>query len=225
MFEDARDRCWPPAVLLLAALFAVLAAACSTQESFRGTELRSAQPAAHVELLDQFGREATLSQHTGSVVVLTFLYTHCPDVCPITTNHLRGAYEALGADAGETTFMAVSVDPERDTVEAAYDYLDKWGMADRWYFLVGDRASLTPVWEDYYISPVIHDMESGGPNNESAVNGRGSIDRLRQEIASSYRVIHSAPVYLIDREGRMRVVFTLPFDPQDLVHDLRLLLD
>ena len=122
--------------------------------------------------------------------------------------------------------MAVSVDPERDTVEAAYDYLDKWGMADRWYFLVGDRASLTPVWEAYYVSPVIYDAESEGPDGESAVNDRGgSIDRLRQEIASSYRVIHSAPVYLIDREGRMRVVFTLPFDPQDLVHDLRLLLN
>ena len=92
MFEDARDGGWPPTVLFLAALAVILAAACSTQEGFKGTELRSAQPAAHVELLDQFDREATLSQHTGSVVLLTFLYTNCPDVCPITTNHLRDAY-------------------------------------------------------------------------------------------------------------------------------------
>ena len=158
-------------------------------------------------------------------MLLTFLYTHCPDVCPIVTGQLRKASEALEAEASEIALVAVSVDPERDTVEAALDYSDKWRMSDRWEYLVGSRDELREVWAAFYVDPVEIDLK--GESGEAQTGGdppAGSVDALRQDLKERYLVTHSAPVYLIDREGVMRVVFTPPLDVEAMVHDVRLLM-
>jgi hypothetical protein len=59
---------------------------------------------------------------------------------------------------------------------------------------------------------------------EPAIPERGGVSALRQEILERFLIIHSSPVYLIDRERKMRAVFTLPFNTEDLVHDVRFLL-
>ena len=51
------------------------------------------------------------------------------------------------------------------------------------------------------------------------------VDALHRHTATRYEIVHSAPVYLIDRDRLMRVLFTPPMDPHDIVHDIRLLLD
>ena len=160
------------------------------------------------------------------MVVLTFLYTNCPDVCPIVTAQLREVGEILGTDDGEAQFVAVSVDPERDTVEAAREYLEKWGLSEGWQFLVGESAALEAVWKDYYVAPAVtkHDPLGSGQATPTA-EPRGAIDTLSAEIARRYLVVHSTPVFLIDREGRRRVVFTPPLEPEDVAADIKRLLD
>ena len=54
-------------------------------------------------------------------------------------------------------------------------------------------------------------------------NVKGSLDNLADEVVLSAGT-HSTPVYVIDREGVMRLLFTLPINPEDIAHDLRLLL-
>jgi protein SCO1/2 len=189
-----------------------------------GTVLSSSNPAPDFELTDQFGQPAALSSYSGKVVVLTFLYTYCPDICPIVTSHLRDAHEMLGDVAGDVAFVAVSVDPARDTVEQAHAYSIRWQMLDRWAFLVGDEEALSAVWGDYYFEPSV-DGQSNGDAEASHKSHDGGGDGLRQEVEARYTVSHSAPVYLIDGEGRMRVVFTPPLEPEDIVHDILLLLD
>ena len=110
---------------------------CSGPESFEGTELSSKAPAASFRLQNQFDLPVSLSDHTGKVVLLTFLYTNCPDICPIVAVNLRDVHRVLGDDAGDVALVAVSVDPERDSVQAAYAYSEKWQMTHRWDFLVG----------------------------------------------------------------------------------------
>ena len=159
-------------------------------------------------------------------MLLTFLYTHCPDVCPIVTGQLREASEALGAEAAEVAVVAVSVDPERDTVEAAREYSDKWRMSERWEYLVGSREDLAEVWSAFYVDPVTidHDGERGQSRADDAAPS-GSVDALRQGVRERYLVTHGAPVYLIDREGVMRVVFTPPLDVEAMAHDVRVVLE
>ena len=215
-------RRWAAALLLtLIALFACVPAPVE----FQGTRLTAGESVPSFELTDQFGRSADSGDFRGRVVLLTFLYTHCPDVCPIVTGQLRKVNEALEAEASEIALVAISVDPERDTVEAALDYSDKWRMSERWEYLVGSRDELREVWAAFYVDPVEIDQDEEGSESQAVGEAAaGSVDALRQDLRERYLVTHSAPVYLIDREGVMRVVFTPPLDVDAIVHDVRLLL-
>lgn len=234
--------------------------ACSSPEAFRGTELTARLPATSFTLTNQFSRSISLEDYRGKVVLVTFLYTSCPDICPLTTSNIREAYELLGSDAQELAIVAVSVDPERDTVEEALAFSRHWQMTDRWDFLTGQRAELERIWRAYYIDPSVD--TSSDPHETSTASaqqprtgGAGALgqDTLGQPVPSDiptldvpdspdssgsserddssdnssngYLVSHSSPVYLVDRAGLMRVVHTLPFEPNALAHDIRLLVD
>ncbi len=212
--------------LFAALVTLLLLTACGpsiSEDDFNGTVLSNPDPAPDFRLANQFGQTVSLDDFEDRVVVLTFLYTNCPDVCPIVTAQLRDAQDSLGPDAEEVAFVAVSTDPERDSVSAAHEYLEKWGLVDRWQYLVGDRDRLEAVWKDYFIDPVVDPRDplaSGSPTPEA----RGAMDTLGSEILERYLVIHSAPVFLIDRDGVRRVVFTPPLEPEELAEDVRLLL-
>ena len=202
-----------------------LAAACGppSANEFLGTRLTAGESMPPFQLTDQFGREVASSDYRGRVVMLTFLYTNCPDVCPIVTAHLGKASDALDADSSELAIVAVSADPERDTVDAARAYSDKWKMSDRWAYLVGSRDELARVWAAFYVDPVAIEQDDGSHTATPAPSG--SVDALRRDVREKYLVSHGAPVYIIDREGVMRVVHTPPLDADALAHDARLLLE
>ena len=210
-------------------MFSALLIACSSGESdktFFGTVLEAKKPAPGFNLTDHFGNPATLSQYNDEkVVVLTFLYTYCRDICPIVAHHIRNTHAFLGDDAEEVSIVAISVDPERDTVKRAHEYSEDWRMTQEWAYLVGTEAKLRPVWKSYFVSSGIDDPPKSGeiPATREIADISG-VDALRRDVATRYTVSHQAPVYLIDRGGRMRVLHTLPIDPAELVHDIRLLL-
>jgi len=161
-----------------------------------GTEL-GATDAPDFTLTDGVsGRPVTLSAQRGQVVALTFLYTTCPDVCPLTATRFKAAQAELGSDASRVTFVAVSVDPDNDTPKAVQDFSAAHGLASNWYYLVGGRAQLSPVWAAYGIG-----VQAG-----------------------STTVTHNDAVYLIDARGRERVLLHSEDLATDLANDLRALL-
>lgn len=209
------------AALVVAATLTL--AACFGADGLRGTVLDPVRPAPGFELTNQHGETVALSGQVGSVVAITFLYTECPDICPVIASHLRDVHRLLGEDAAEVEIVAISVDPERDSVEAAYDYSRRWDMLDGWDFLVGDQEALMPVWQAYYVAPSV-DPSSGEVTASASPTHTSGTDALARDIAAAYTVSHAGPVYLVDRAGRLRSLFTLPFEPGDVVHDARVLL-
>lgn len=176
-------------------LAALVLAACAPAP-LAGTEL-GATDAPDFTLTDGVsGRAVTLSAHRGQVIALTFLYTTCPDVCPLTATRFRAAQTELQGDASRVTFIAVSVDPDRDTPKAVQDFSTAHGLAANWYYLVGGRAQLSPVWAAYGIG-----VQAG-----------------------STTVTHNDAVYLIDARGRERVLLHSEDLAGDLTSDLRALL-
>ena len=213
--------------LLLKAAIPALAAvltACSQAGPSEGTIFEDPQPAPEFSLVDQFGDPVDLAGFRGRVAVLTFLYTTCPDICPVVTTHLRDARDMLGDDAREVALVAVSVDPGRDTVEQAHEYSERWRMLDNWSFLVGEEADLEPVWAAYYIDPAKVGPAAQETPHKDADEVRGRVSSLAKGTTEIYTINHSAPVYLIDREGLLRGLHTLPFEPEALVKDIRALL-
>lgn len=99
-------------------------------------------------LRDQAGRPAGPAQDRGYWTVVTFLYTRCPDVCPLIAQQL-GAAQRQDADL---RVIAVSVDPKHDTAEARQRFLAAHGLGPRFRFVSGTRAALAPVWASYHIA-------------------------------------------------------------------------
>ena len=209
------------AALVVAA--ALTLTGCLGGEGLRGTVLDPVRPAPAFELTNQHGETVALSARLGAVVAVTFLYTECPDICPVIASHMREMRRLLGEDAAEVEIVAISVDPDRDSVEAAHDYSRRWDMLEGWDFLVGDEAELRPVWRAYYVAPSIDPTPADGAATAAPKHTSGT-DALARDIAAAYTVSHAGPVYLVDRGGGMRSLFTLPFEPTDVVHDVRVLL-
>lgn len=174
---------------------ALLLGACAPP-NLAGTDL-GATEAPDFTLTDGLsGRAVTLSAQRGQVVALTFLYTSCPDVCPLTATRFKAAQLELQGDASRVTFIAVSVDPDRDTPSAVQVFSAAHGLSSNWFYLVGGRAQLSPVWAAYGIG-----VQAG-----------------------SATVTHNDAVYLIDRRGRERVLLHSENLAADLGSDLRALL-
>jgi protein SCO1/2 len=174
---------------------ALVLGACAPA-TLAGTDL-GATDAPDFTLTDGVGgRAVTLSAQRGQVVALTFLYTSCPDVCPLTATRFRAAQTELQGDASRVMFIAVSVDPDRDTPQAVQAFSSAHGLASNWFYLVGGRAQLSPVWAAYGIG-----VQAG-----------------------STTVTHNDAVYLIDPRGRERVLLHSEDLATDLTSDLRALL-
>ncbi len=167
----------------------------SSGSGLAGTDLGN-KPAPGFQLTDQDGKQVSLAQFKGKPVVVTFLYTHCPDVCPLAAEHLHSTMLKLGNDAQKVAIIAVSTDPKRDTQEAAREFSHAHNMQDYWHFLIGSQAQLSPIWTNYSI--------------------------YAQQIQQT--VNHTTAFYIIDKQGRERVFLGDDFTPDQLAQDLHTLL-
>ena len=116
-------------------------------------------------------------------------------------SHLREVRRLLGEDAAEVEIVALSVDPDRDSVETVYDYSRRWDMLDGWDFLVGDEGELRPVWRAYYVAPSVAPSRDDGADGTRRKHTSGT-DALARDIAAAYTVSHAGPVYLIGPRRR-----------------------
>src|SRR5690242_14255293 len=109
--------------VITSAILVVIVVTIIQQRNISGSSLQGTgmggSPAPNFRLTDQFGKSVSLAQFRGKPVVLTFLYTHCPDICPLTAEHLHSTMLELGKDAQNVAILAVSTDPLRDDQAAA----------------------------------------------------------------------------------------------------------
>ena len=99
--------------LALLAVALALAGCGASGPSFRNTDITGADYGKDFALTDHTGKERTLADFRGKVVVMFFGYTHCPDICPTTMAELKAVKEQLGEDGKRLQVLFVTVDPER----------------------------------------------------------------------------------------------------------------
>jgi protein SCO1/2 len=127
-----------------------------TKSPFRGGSLPAGVRAPQFALTDQYGRRVSMAEYRGKPVVVTYLYTHCKETCPIQAQMIRGALDDLGHDIPA---LAVSVDPFRDTRASARAFLRKAKMTGRMRWVLGTRRQLQPVYRGFAIQPQLRDSE------------------------------------------------------------------
>lgn len=80
----------------------------------------------------------------GKVVVINFIYTSCPDSCPLETARLAEVQAILGDRVGRDVFMySITIDPQHDTPEVLKKYAERYQIAPGWLFLTGKEADIT----------------------------------------------------------------------------------
>ncbi|MBA3519262.1 MAG: SCO family protein [Rhizobiales bacterium] len=175
-------------------------------------------PAPDFTLTDHRGKPVSLSDFRGKVIALTFIYTDCPDVCPITVKNLSAANEQLPEEKrDDVALIAITVDPKRDTQAALRAFSERHGLVENpnWYALRGDAATLERIWHAYGIYPgtrlATPVQEHTTPALGTPVPGGGQG--------------HTDAIYLIDPEGRERVLMRSYIEVDSLVHNLRVLAD
>jgi protein SCO1/2 len=134
--------------LVLIAVSSV-APATAGAPKLRGTALTPPSAAPKFALHDQRGRLVRLADERGRWFVVTFLYTHCPDVCPLIANQLNIALRELGP---RLNVLAISVDPKGDTHAAVARFTRNHRLLPRFRYLTGTRAQLAPIWSDFHIA-------------------------------------------------------------------------
>jgi len=196
----------------LALLVALIALACAVVLSglparllarpaavaFHGRDITAENWNPAFALADVEGKPRSLEQFRGRIVLLAFGYTHCPDVCPTTLAKFAQARRLLGADADRVQGVFVTIDPERDTAELLRAYV--------------------PAFDPTFI----------------ALRGtEEQTDVVTKAFRANYQIIqykgdtlvdHTASTYIVDAQGRARVVTPYDQTAAELADDLRAIL-
>src|SRR5215469_10880300 len=108
-------------------------------------------PAPPFTLTSQDNKPVSLADFHGKVVAVSFIYTGCPDICPLLTQKMVDVQDALGEKFGaKIVFISISFDPERDTPEVLKDYAQFWGAKPAgWSFLTGSLEAVRDVTRRY----------------------------------------------------------------------------
>ena len=138
------------ALLVLVALTGCGAAkkTTTTTSTSAGFALTDKPPAPSFLLPDETGAHVGPQTFRGHWLVVTFLYTHCPDVCPLIANRLAAAQRANAS----LRVLAVSVDPKRDTRAAVQRFLRDHHAGPGFHYVNGARPALARVWRKYHIA-------------------------------------------------------------------------
>ncbi|MEA2208115.1 MAG: hypothetical protein QOF54_592 [Solirubrobacteraceae bacterium] len=149
-------------------------------------------------LRNYLGQPVNIDQYRGKAVLVTFIYTHCPDVCPLMTANLRVAQNLLGAKASKAQIVAVSVDAKGDTRKTVTAFLAQHEMTGRMQYLIGSQHELARVWKAW------------GVGSERDAHNPDVVE-------------HSGLVYGITASGKRAVLYSASFKPADVAHDVPLL--
>jgi protein SCO1/2 len=147
------------------------------------------------------GSPVVLSKFRGKVVALAFGFSYCQRICPTTLANLSQVFRKLGPAAADVQVIFVSVDPDRDTPDRLREYLHAFNPS----FLgaTGNKMQIDAVRQAYGVF---------------AQKAQSEDKKL------GYEVHHSSSIFLVDREGKLRVLVPFGRPPQTILNDVSLLL-
>jgi protein SCO1/2 len=143
------------------------------------------------------GAPVSLASFRGKAVFVTFVYTHCPNVCPLIVSDLAATQRQLGQRAHMVKILAVTVDPKRDTPSSIKTFLAQRDAVGRMDYLLGSHAALWRTWKAWKVGI--------------------SVDTKTDLIG------HTSIIYGVNAKGQIVVVYPSTVSPAQLMHDVPLL--
>ncbi len=184
-------------IVLVLMFFLVACEEPKLPSPFHANEVRGKLTQADFHLYDPQGHPRSLVDYRGKIVLLFFGYIHCPDVCPTTLADMAQAMSMLGKDADKVQVLFVTVDPERDTRELLAEYVPAFDS--RFIGLSGDMQATAQAAQAFGVS------------------------YTKQPSKTGYSIDHSAGTYIIDGNGKVRLLAPYGQRSEWLVQDIRVL--
>lgn len=171
-----------------------------TPATFQNTDITGMAVPQNFAFTDHQGKPRKLADFKGKVAIIFFGYTHCPDICPTTMMHLANLMQRLDQSAqARTQVLFITMDPARDTSQQLAIYLRAFDP--RFIGLNADTTTLSEITKTFkaYFQP--------------AVAG-----------AADYTLDHSSALYILDTQGKIRILARQADNTNALAHDINLLL-
>lgn len=189
------------ALLFTASAACLALAACSKPYVFHGVDITGVPYASGFDLTDFNGKQRTLSDFAGKVVVMYFGYTQCPDICPASMQVVAQAMDDLGDKARDVQFLFVTVDPQRDTPEILKSYVTHFNPT--FLALTGTPTQIEQTAKDFKVY----------------------YKKVPGKTPGSYTMDHTAGFYVFDPKGKIRLFEREGVTAADLAQDLKALID
>jgi protein SCO1 len=168
--------------------------------AFKSIDVTGADYAKDFALPDTDGKQRTLADFKGKVVIVFFGFAQCPDVCPVTLAEIADVKKQLGADGSKVQGVFITVDPERDTPPVLAAYVKSFG---------NDFVALRGTEEQ---------------TQATAKAFKVFYAKAPGQTPGSYNIDHTAGAYVFDTQGRVRLFSRYGAGAPALVHDVKLLL-
>ena len=128
--------------------------------------------------------------YRGKTVVIGFIYTHCPDICPMTTHNINLVKKELDKQGiKDVAYVDISFDPHRDTPAVLKEYANVRGInTDQFHFLTGNENIIKSLLKDCNIYALPGDTTIVGQD-------------------TSYFFIHTDRISVMDTDGKIRVEY------------------
>ena len=186
--------------LLVALAVAAASWGCTPNDtpSLNSLDITGANYGKDFRLTDAQGRERTVADFRGKVVLLFFGFTQCPDVCPTALASAVEVLQTLGDDGSKVQVLFASLDPERDTPDILQAYVSSFHPS--FIGLSADVAHTRETAEHFKV--FFRKVPQGG----------------------SYTLEHTAITYVFDPAGQLRLAFRAGQSALSLAEDVKLLL-
>jgi protein SCO1/2 len=197
-----KSKLWLTAFALVLVVAVAVANVHRGASVFKSGVFDPPQPAPAIELLGSNDAALSLRAHRGKVVAVAFGFSYCPRICPVTLAKLAEVKNRLGRSGSDLQVLFVTVDPERDSPSRLHEFLEFFDPS----FLGG----------------------TGQPKELEALHRAYGVtaDRVVSDDKKlGYEVHHSTSIYLIDRAGMLRLLFPFGKSADDLLHDVKRLLE
>lgn len=184
-------------VCLTASLLALALMGCQKKPiPFHGADIQGAPYGQNWALSDQEGRHREAKEFKGHIQLVYFGFTHCPDICPVTLQRMQAALEQIPADTlakQPVDILFFTVDPDTDTAPVLQSYLKSFGAHVTG--LTGTHEQVDLAAKDFKVY-------------------------AQQASKTSQMFEHSGFVYLMDKEGRARLLYAPETSAKDIAEDV-----
>lgn len=141
--------------------------------------------------------------YRGNISVITFIYTHCPDMCTVITANMKNIQNELQNTSG-INFIEISFDPERDKPSVLKDYKKLYELDQQFSMLTGKP-------------PVIDSLLS-----RLDIKAKKTYPDSLDKSSKNYFMKHSNTIYLMDKNGKIRAEYPASVvPPENVIEDIQ----